>query len=409
MSLVDRCITDEEIDVQFATLAHHQYCAKDSVGRHRNIGSVSLVRNCMTTGRLLRPCVRTSALQHIYELASSPSPMCSRPRLVSLPLAYPNRVECLQVVRYPPPSDYTRDNLWFSGDVELHVIQDSTGFCMHVASVCIPLVCVDASYSIELDSALPGLDELWVEPNQDPVDRRSTQAMVSFSCAVNLSGPCRERDDVDGTHLDVEGRLRVLRSLKGFLCPWTSHDAHKAGYELLPTSSCCVSRVSRNMVDKVRQLVKRTREVLDQPVDAPECPPPWSVLSMIGHNESGDVPIVFDGNLLMRDRHHLLALVNGLYQLKRLAFEACPECTPSVVLGTRDLFFFSLAPFLGASPTTSASILVEFGDPFSHPADCRITCRSVRNTLPTHNKSHRDPRIQLPCPPTILLLLVQVA
>eukprot|EP00966_Prymnesium_polylepis_P101300 2346282-Prymnesium_polylepis.1 len=75
MSLVDRCITDEEIDVQFAMLAHHQYCAKDSAGRYRNVGSVSLVRNCMTTGRLLRPCTRTSALQHIYELASSPSPM----------------------------------------------------------------------------------------------------------------------------------------------------------------------------------------------------------------------------------------------------------------------------------------------------------------------------------------------
>jgi hypothetical protein len=287
MSLVDRCVTDEEVDIQFAMLGHHQYCARDSAGRYRNVGSVSLVRNCMTRGRLLRPCARTSALHHIYELASNPSPMCSRPRLVPLPLAYPSRVDCLQVMRYSAPSDYDRDNVWFSGDVGLHVIQDATGFCTHVASICIPLVCVDASYAVELESVLPGLDELRVEPNQDPIDRRSMQAMLSFSCSVNLAGPCRERDDVDDSYLDVEGRLKVLRSLKGFLCPWTSHDSHKAGYELLPTSTCCVSRLSREMIGRVRKLVGRTRDPFDPSVDAPARPPPWSEPDMLSHGPYG--------------------------------------------------------------------------------------------------------------------------
>jgi len=87
-------MSDSDLDAQFPSLAYHQYCAKDMANCHRNIGSIALVRATFATTRSLRPCANTTQLRHIHELSTVASPMCSRARLVALPIAFPQNVVC---------------------------------------------------------------------------------------------------------------------------------------------------------------------------------------------------------------------------------------------------------------------------------------------------------------------------
>jgi len=132
-SSLDICMSDAELDSQFPSLVHHSYRAKDVAGRHRNVGSVAIVRASMMPGRTLRPEARTPQLQHMYELSMVPSPMCSRPRLVLLPIAYPVDLECPMILVHTQTCGYDVHNIWFNSHSAFSVVVDDLGFSQYVA------------------------------------------------------------------------------------------------------------------------------------------------------------------------------------------------------------------------------------------------------------------------------------
>jgi len=158
--------------------------------------------------------------------------------------AYPQDEVCPLVFVHTQSGGYDVRNVWFNTKSTFTVVGDDVGFMSYMATVAVQLTCADASYGAEfkcLDGRYPTMA---VEPNTDPVDRYSNQAHISFSSAINLQGPCRQRDDVDNSYLDVEARVGIMLKLCGFICPWSSHDSHKAGNQLcwlsLGTTGCMV-------------------------------------------------------------------------------------------------------------------------------------------------------------------------
>ena len=178
-----RCISDAVMLRRYGGLRYHSYCRPDAAGRLRNVGVVSLVRNTVTQRGALRPSGDTSVLEHINGLASSSSVRCMRARLVPLPLAYPKTPSLPALVCHSKKLSGDVENVWFPDGCSLVVPSGCWSFAAYIASVAVPLICVDASYGAELSSGtMPYEPQLDQDVNTDPIDRHSVQALISFSC-----------------------------------------------------------------------------------------------------------------------------------------------------------------------------------------------------------------------------------
>jgi len=301
---LDTCMSDSDLDTRFPSLAYHKYCAKDMANRHRNIGSIALVRATFATMRSLRPYANTTQLRHIHELSTVASPMCSRARLVALPIAYPQDEVCPLVFVHTQSGGYNVRNVWFNTKSTFTVVRDDVGFMSHMATVAVQLICADASYGAEFKCLNGRYPTVTVEPNTNPVDRHSNQAHISFSSAINVQGPCRQRHDVDNSYLDVEVRVGIMLKLRGFICPRSSHDSHKAGYELLPTTCCCISRMSR--------LTSRPPPTVD--VAQVDCGPLDVATMLSGAHQL--IPIYVNGNLVIWHRVWISEFVKARMDFK---------------------------------------------------------------------------------------------
>lgn len=139
---------------------------------------------------------------------------------------------------------------------------------------------------------------------------------------------------MDESYLDVNARIGIMLMLRGFLCPWSSHDSHKAGYELMPTACCCISRLSGPVVELLDALVLRpTRPVPELRVSDADFGP-WSSTSMLGPDCPELIPIYINGNLFMQAKAVVLTFIKRVLGIKSRMGLRYPECVLSMVIGT---------------------------------------------------------------------------
>jgi len=208
---------------------------------------------------------------------------------------------------------------------------------------------------------------------------------------------------VDSSYLDIQGRVDVMLKLRGFLCSWSSHDSHKAGYELLPTTSCCVSRMSNSVIQWVKLLVKQTRHPAPSSRAAHVDCSPWDVVCMLGSGDWVQIPIFVNENLVMRDRAGIPTFVKSMLELKVEVALQYPEGVPSMIIGTHEHpgvwisccsgRLLALFDVQGMGPLyldPNEASLIQCAKPGSLHADiteaypCMTMCNGVRTQLGYH-------------------------
>jgi len=201
-----------------------------------------------------------------------------------------------------------------------------------MVTVAVQLTCADASHGAEFKCLDGQYLTMTVKPNTDPVDRHSNQAHISFSSAINLEGPCHQRDNVDNSYLDIEARVSIMLKLRGFICPWASHDSHKAGYELLPTTCCYISRMSNSVIERVKLLIRLTsRPPTTVDVAQVHCGPLQMATMLSDAHQL--IPIYVNDNLVTRHRVWISEFVKTITDFKAEVVLHYPECVPSIVIG----------------------------------------------------------------------------
>ena len=108
---------------------------------------------------------------------------------------------------------------------------------------CLSYVVVDCTYPAEYTSrtfktrVLPS-----IELREDPIDRHSDHSRLTFGTVMNMLGEPSDRD------VSTEKqRVSCMSKLRGFICPVSTPDGIRSGFELNPCSGTCVSRFSMDV------------------------------------------------------------------------------------------------------------------------------------------------------------------